>query len=220
MPVQIFGAAVHHQIEAVLERAIVDGRGKRVVDQRYQPMRFGELHDALEIGHTHQRIRDGFDIDRARGRVQQRRPRLGPIGVDEVNGNAELLQLSRQKVVRAAIENVLREQMVAGSEHCEQRGRDCRHPAGCHNRGFGAFQGGELSLDRCLRGRVVEADVLEVVITAFAGIFEHRRLEERHDDRPAWTRRWHSGVDGFGFQMFEGSGHGRARGDCIHLSQT
>ena len=38
------------------------------------------------------------------------------------------------KVVRAAIENVLRKQVVARSEHGQQRGRDRGHAAGCDKR--------------------------------------------------------------------------------------
>ena len=76
-----------------------------------------EIDDAVEIGHPHQRIGDRFDVDRARVRAQQTRPRGGIIGVDEINDDAQMLQLGGQEIMSAAVQAVLRKQAIARAEH-------------------------------------------------------------------------------------------------------
>ena len=48
--VEIFGGAVQDQVEAVFDWPKVDRRCERVVDQRDEPLRPGELDDRLEVG--------------------------------------------------------------------------------------------------------------------------------------------------------------------------
>jgi len=46
-----------------------------------------------------------------------------------------------------------------------------------------AFSSAASFVQRRMIRRVVQADVFKVVIAGLAGVFEHRRLKDRHGDR-------------------------------------
>src|SRR5690606_18349400 len=81
--VQILRRAVHHDVEADLERAKIHGSGEGIVDDRHEPVLLGERSDAAVIGYLQYRIADRFDIDRARVRLDGSAPAVGVAYVDE-----------------------------------------------------------------------------------------------------------------------------------------
>ncbi len=105
------------------------------------------------------------------------------------------------EVLRAAVERALGEHMIAGGQHCEQRGRNRCHAACRDQRVLGAFERCEFGVQGLVIWRVVEADVAEVVIARLAGVLEHRRLKDRHLYRARNARL--PGVDQLRVDAFE-----------------
>ena len=110
------------------------------------PCALAKRDDACEVGHLEQRVRHRLDVDGLRVRPQLRLPRGRIVRVDEVVGDAEVREVVRDEIVRAAVQAALRQQVIAGRQHREQRGRDRGHAAGGDQRGLGTFERGELGV--------------------------------------------------------------------------
>ena len=58
-------------------------------------------------------------------------------------------------------------------------------------------------MERSVIWRVVQANVLEIVVTCFTGILEHGRLENRHAHSAHNARLWFPRVNEFRIDSFE-----------------
>jgi len=67
VPVQVLRRAVQREVEAAGGGAEVDGRGEGVVHEADEVVRAGEGDHRVEVRHLHERVGDGFDVDRAGG---------------------------------------------------------------------------------------------------------------------------------------------------------
>ena len=182
VPVQILGRAVNHQVRAVLERPVVDGgRERRVHDQRHS-LGLAELRDRLDVDHPQQRVGRRFDEDGAR--VLLERPLPGALleGRDERHLDPEPAELLREQPVRAAVDPLAREQVIAGPEHREVGEGRRAHAARHEDRRLGAFQQGEAPGDLHLV-RIVAVAGVEDFVGRADRVREGAALVQRSDDR-------------------------------------
>src|SRR5712691_13544327 len=66
----------------------------------------------------------------------------------------------------------------------KQGGGDRRHSARCHKSVLRTFNRGKLPVERPSVRRVVQANILNIMIAGFAAGLEHGRLEYRHAHSP------------------------------------
>src|SRR5215470_2026995 len=109
--------------------------------------------------------------------------------------------------MRSSVQAVLDQEVIAGGKQGQQSGRNSGHAACGDERRFGVFQRRQLAVERLVIGRVVQPDVLDVVVTDSARVLEHRGLKNGHADRAADSRRRLAGMDQLGFEAFELPGH-------------
>ena len=113
MTVQVLRRAVHAKIEPRVDGPKVHGRGKRVVDDGGEAMLAREPDDALQICNFQQRIGHGLHVDGLRVRPQLCFPGAGVIRINEIERDTELLEVSRDEIVRAAVQPALCQQVIA-----------------------------------------------------------------------------------------------------------
>ena len=215
VPVQVLGGAVQTQIEARGERPVVDGRREGVVDDRDQAVLAGELHHSFQVGDLQQRVRHGLDVNGARVGAQQRRPGIAPVGIDEVALDAEPRELPVHQVVRAAVQPALCQEVIAGREHREERSGDGRHAARRNECRRAAFEHRQFLVQCDLARGVVDPQVADVVVAAFARILEGCGLEDRHLDRAGNARQRLAGVHQLRLDVPEGFAHGELPGAIV-----
>ena len=124
---------MHHQIDTVLARALVDRRGEGVVRNGGDPMSPGDRRDRGKIGD-----REG----RVRGCLDHHQPRLGPerrleggrVGlVDLAHGNAEARQQIGEQARGAHVVTGLRNDVIARRDVCQHRSGDRPMPEASSN---------------------------------------------------------------------------------------
>src|SRR6059036_3275206 len=104
----------------------------------------------------------------------------------------------------AAVQTVLCQKMVSGSQDSQQRGRDRRHSTRSHQRGFGVLERRKLLMQCQVVWTVVQTNVADVVIALLARVFEHRSLENREAHCAQNSRLGLPGMDKLGFDPLEG----------------
>ena len=182
VPVQVLGRAVQREVEPVRERPEPEGRREGIVDQRDESAGARELRRRVEVGYLQQRVGERLEIDRPGVPPELSLPRPRGLRVEEGHLDPQPRQIARHQIVRAAVESVLRQQVVAGAEHAEQGGGDGGHPAGGRQRGLRSFERGELLVQGQMVGRVGQARVRNVVVTAVAALDEGGGLEHGQGD--------------------------------------
>ena len=163
--VEVLRGAVHDEVDAKRQRLLIDRARERVVDDRCHTIR------AARRGHRR-------DIDAAQRRVDGRlephhpgRGRKDRVGVaqlldrHEPGPDAELRQQIGDEVQRPAVDRPAAHDLVASGEQGQERGRRGGLPAREHERGAGAFERGNLLLDRHHR-RVRVSRIEELRLTA------------------------------------------------------
>ncbi len=195
MAVEVLRAAVQAQVEAALERAEVHRAREGVVDDGDEPAPPAEAHDLLEVRESEQGIAQTLHVEGLGVGPQGRRPGPRLAAVDEGAGDPEGRQVLGDQVVRAAVEAVLHDEVIAGRQQRQQRRRDRGHAAGRDESGLAAFDGGELLMKSEMIGRVVEPDVLHVVIVRRTRVLERGGLEDRQADGALDQGAGLSGVD-------------------------
>src|ERR1700683_997152 len=148
--VQVLGGAVQRYVKSGRNGQVVDRAGEGVVDDRYQAVCAREFNHRLKIGHLEQRIGHGLDVDGARVGAQLLGPRIAPVGIDEIVADAESSELAGEKVMRAAVQAVLRQQVIPGRQKAQERGRARGHAAGGDEGRLGALKRGDLLVQRQL----------------------------------------------------------------------
>ena len=110
-----------------LRGVLIDRRSKRRVNHGKQPVLFPERCDFLEIHDAQGGISRRFQIKQFGVGADGPRVLLIIRGVDEAGLDAHLRQPLREKLVRAAINIALRDNVVAASEQGHDGGRDRAH---------------------------------------------------------------------------------------------
>src|SRR5262249_46733464 len=115
-------------------------------------------------------------------------------GVDEAVGDSKVFQVLCDEVVSPAVQAILRQQMIARSEHGEQSSRDGSHTASRDQGSIGVFQRGQFLVEQFVVWRIVQPDIPNVVIAYLILVLKCRGLKNGGGDRPADARLWLSGV--------------------------
>ena len=165
MAVHILRRRVRHDVRAPLERAAVDGRGKRVVhDQRHAvSVRGGGKF--FDVEHGQRRVCDRLAEDelriRAEGRVQLLRR---AVRVDKRDIHAHALHRHGEEVVAPAVDARRGDDMVAARGDIEH-GKERRRRAG------GRQHGRRAALERSdARGNMVVRRVLQAGVEIAVGL--------------------------------------------------
>jgi hypothetical protein len=177
-------AAVHRQIESDLGWAEVHRRGERVVDDRDEPVRPRELDDAFEVRDLHERVGERLDVDRLRLGPQLPPPGFPVLAIDQGMGDPVGGKILGDQAVRAAVQAILSEHVIARAKNREQDPRDGRHSAGRHERGLGVLQRRELRVQGQVVGAVAQTRVPDVVVVGLAPVVVRAALEDGHRHRP------------------------------------
>ena len=204
MAIQVLGRAVQDQIEPMSQRPEGERRREGVVDDRDQVALPGERSGGGKIGDAQQRVGDRLDIEHARLRRDGGAPGCGIVSGNERHRDSEPRQIVHEQVVRAPVEAVLRNDVIASAEHGEERRAHRRHATGRRQRRFCLLQRCQLGVERFVRGRVREAGVADVVVAPRLRLLERARLVDRHRHRAAVARPRLTGMDQQGIRT-----HGR-----------
>ena len=182
---------VHNDVRAVLDGAQEVGRGKGVVDNDGYAMRVCRLCDRLDVDEVGVRVADGLDKDALRIRADRIGKALcARLRIDKGHVDAPLLHRMREEVVRAAIDRLLRDDVIARMGEPLERRRDRRCPRGKRECRRAAFKRRDALLEHILR-RVHEppVDIARIfeckAIGGVLRIVEHvrGRLIDRHRTR-------------------------------------
>ena len=120
---------VHNDVRAVLDGAQEVGRGKGVVDDDRHALRVRCLCDRLDVDEVGVRVADGLDKDALRIRTDRIGKALcARLRIDEGHVDAPLLHRMREEVVRAAVDGLLRDDVVTRMGKPLERRRDRRRP--------------------------------------------------------------------------------------------
>ncbi len=120
VPAEVLRSAVNDQIDAVLERPLIDGSSEGVVHARRDPPLTGEGGDSGEIRDRQRRVG---------GRLHVNEPRVGShcflergeLGLfDERRLDAVTGQPALQRLHRAHVVSLLGDQMIAGLEQAQE----------------------------------------------------------------------------------------------------
>ena len=122
---------VHNDVRAVLDGAQEVGRGKGVVDDDGYALRVRCLCDRLDVDEVGVRVADGLEKDALRIRANRICKALCPrLRIDEGHVDAPLLHRVSEQVVRAAVDGLLRDDVIARMSEPLERRRDRRRPRG------------------------------------------------------------------------------------------
>ncbi len=127
MSAQILRAGMHHQIDAVLRRMLVDGRAKRAVDHADQLVLPGQRRRFLHVDHPQRRIRRRLQIQHPRIRPDRPRVLFEVVGIDKRRFNPHSGQPLREELRYPAVDVALRDDVISRLQECQDRGRDRSH---------------------------------------------------------------------------------------------
>ena len=180
VPVQVLRGRVHHDVEAVLERTLDEGRRKGVVAHREQPVLAGDARHGPQVHQLQQRVGGCLHPQQARVRADGRLEGLGTGEVherDAVTGRA--LAHVLEQPVAAPVQIVHGDDVRARIQKLEQRG--ARGHAGGKREPCGtAFEVRHRRLQRVARG-VARARVLVALVHAGTGLHvSGGRIDRRH----------------------------------------
>ena len=157
--VHIFCGGVDDDIRAPFERAAVDRRGERVVEDQRYAVAVGRGGEFLNVQHGQRGIGDGLAVHGLRvgaeGGVQLLR---AAVGVDERDLDTHALHRDGEEVEAAAVDARRAHQMVARADDVEDRKEDRRHPGARQHGGCAALKRGDARRDGVVR-RVLQAGI-------------------------------------------------------------
>ncbi len=110
---EIFGAGVHHQVNAEVRRALVDGRGKSAVNEGHEVVLPGERSHFVQVNHSQQWVGRRFQVEQLRVRTNGAGMLIVFGGVHEGRFDAEFRQPLAEEFCRAAINIALSDDMVS-----------------------------------------------------------------------------------------------------------
>ena len=93
------------------------------------------------------------------------------------------------------IQAVLDKQVIPVMEEREQCSRNCSHSARGHKSVVRTFDRGQFLVEHLRVWRVVQANILDIMVTRFATGLEHGRLENRHTHSSLDPRLRFTGMD-------------------------
>ena len=146
----------------------------------------GKCRDPGQVAHVQERIGDGLDVEGLRVGPEGGPPFVRIVEVDKVAADAQRRQVLGKQGMGSAVEATLREQVVTGVQHGQQRGIDRRHAAGSHQRIGGALQVGQLAVQGDMVRGIVEPQVGNIVITRVFRGFIGGGLEHGLHQRPLY----------------------------------
>ena len=157
--VHVLGGRVRDDVDAVVERAAVDRRGERVVDDDRHAVVVRGGGELVEVQHDERRVGDGFAEHGLGVRPERGVQLLGrAVGAHERAFDAHLAHRHVDEVERAAVDRGRGHDMVARVADVEQ-GEEVRRLAGAgEHRGRAAFELADLGCDRVV-GRVLQTGV-------------------------------------------------------------
>ena len=166
------------------------GRAERVVDDERQAVAVGDGGNGLDVRDVAVRVAQRLKIDGARVRLDGRLDRCGVVRVHERCRDAVLRQRVRQQVIGAAVDRLLRDDVVALPRKRLNGIGDGRCAGGRGQSGHAALKGRHALLKHVLRGvRQAAVDVARVrqaeagrslcAVTEYIG----RRLVDGHGAR-------------------------------------
>ena len=166
------------------------GRAERVVDDERQAVAVGDGGNGLDVRDVAVRVAQRLEIDGARVRLDGRLDRCGVVRVHERRRDAVLRQRVRQQVIGAAVDRLLRDNVVALPRKRLNGIGDGRCAGGSGQSGHAALKGCHALLEHVLRGvRQAAVDVARVrqaeagrslcAVTEYIG----RRLVDGHGAR-------------------------------------
>ena len=166
------------------------GRTERVVDDERQAVAVGDGGNGLDVRNVAVRVAQRLEIDGARVRLDGRLDRCGVVRVHERRRDAVLRQRVCQQVIGAAVDRLLRDDVVALPRQRLNGIGDGRRAGGRGQSGHAALKGRHALLEHVLRGvRQAAVDVARVrqaeagrslcAVTEYIG----RRLVDGHGAR-------------------------------------
>ena len=147
-----FGGGVDHDVRPVFNGPDKVGRTEGVVDHQGQAVLMGDVRDGVDVRDVAVGIAQGLQID-GLGVVLDGSLQLGQVvGIHEGGPDAVLGQSVGQQVVAAAIDGLLRHNMIPRLGQCLDSIGDCRRAGGGGQRRHAALQGGKPLLQHILGG--------------------------------------------------------------------
>ncbi len=204
MAADIFGAGLDRQVDAVIERAVIDRGRPGVVHQDQRALVVGRRGDGGNVLHLERQRARRFEIDGARVRLHQVRDRAADQRIVIAHGDAVAGQGLIAELSGRAVGAVGDEQMVARAHHRQQRRRD-RRQTGRQQRDAGALRSFEREHGRLQRfgrrraappvliARAVGEIILGVGIKHGRGVID-RRIDEAMIGAGLAPGRDHAGV--------------------------
>lgn len=160
---------MHHEIDAVVERAHVERRGERGIDQRLDVSGACERPQGLEVDAVQVRVRRALGDNQFRVRAQRSfdaRNRRLAAGVLDAEAAEELAHEDARLAIRIARDD----QVHSRPQHRQQRGHECAHARRGQQRRYAgsavAFERGKFFFRDTLRGIAVTAVLLAAFILA------------------------------------------------------
>ncbi len=142
---EIFGGAVHHQVETHFDGLLQRGAGEGVVDHRDEIVPFGEGRGFFKVDQAQGGIAGRFDVKHFGAGGEQVFDTF-EVGFNVANGNAEAWEDVAHEAVATAIDLIRGDDFVAGAKDGEKRAGNCGHARGGNDGGFGAFESGDFIL--------------------------------------------------------------------------
>src|SRR5688500_12207403 len=198
--VEILRRGMHHDVEAVLERALDPRRSEGVIAYRDQLVLARHGGNGLEINDLEERVGRGLDPDHAAVGFDRFFERTGFGQVNEARAQiGGTLTHALQDAVAAAVEIVHRHDMGARVEELEH-GADRRHAGGEGEAGLAALELGDAGFERIAR-RVARARVVVALVLARARLRVGRGGVDRRHHRAGPRVGLLAGVDHLGLEL-------------------
>ena len=139
MAAQVFRTAVNDHVSAQFKRLLEIHGQEGVVHREHGAVRVGRLAHGGDVGHLHGGVRGRFQKHQARVRLERCRQHVGVGQVHVIEFEAVLRVDVAEQAIRAAVQVVAYQHVVAGAQKLQQRG-DSRHAAGKRHGLLAAFQ--------------------------------------------------------------------------------
>ena len=141
---------MHHDVRAVLKRTEQVRRAEGVVDYDGQPVLLSDFGNGVDVGNVGVRVAERFEVNDG-GVVFDGAFDLGEVvRVDEGGFDAELRKRVLEQVVRAAVDGLLRNHVVAGLREGLQRVGNGGGAGGYGQASHAAFKCGDAVLEHAL----------------------------------------------------------------------
>ena len=172
------GRGMHHDIRAVLKRAEEVRGAEGVVDHDGQTVLLGDFGNGVDVGNVGVRVAERFKVNDGGVVFDGAFDLCEVVGIDEGGFNAELRKRVLEQVVRAAVDGLLRNYVVAGLCERLQRVGDGGGARSHGQASNAAFERGDAVFEHALGGvRQAAVDVTGVgqaeAIGCVLGVAEH-----------------------------------------------